>query len=131
MVGDGDPVQWPVLFESLAVVGDDFPTGGNLEEVVRGQRHPKHSRVEGVAGVNVGHAPIDSVGEILVRVGRIIGRLLFSPLGRGFGILGAGEMSEAAGRQYEGDDQPRADCVIQWGVCSHGVRFLPVGCAGL
>src|SRR5271157_4725721 len=52
MVGDGDPVQRPILFEALAVVENDFPTRGNLEEVVGGQRDPEHSGVEGVAGVD-------------------------------------------------------------------------------
>ena len=77
MVGDGDPVQRPVLFEALAVVHDDFPARGNPEEVVGGRRYPEHSRVEGVAGVDVGNAPVDAVGELLVRVGRIIGLLRF------------------------------------------------------
>ena len=77
MVGDGDPVQRPVLFEALAVVEDDFPAPGNPEEVVGGRRYPEHSRVEGVAGVDVGNAPEDAVGELLVRVGRIIGLLCF------------------------------------------------------
>ena len=78
MVGDGEPVQRPVELETLAVVDDDFPAAGGLEEVVGGQRDPEHSGVEGVAGVDVGNAPVDAVGEILVRVGRIIGLLLFN-----------------------------------------------------
>jgi hypothetical protein len=68
MVGDGHPVQRPVLFEAHAVVHDDFPASGNPEEVVGGQRYPKHPRVEGVAGVDVGNAPEDLVREGLAYV---------------------------------------------------------------
>jgi hypothetical protein len=69
MVGDGNPVERPVLFEAEAVVHDDFPAGGNLEEVVRGQCYPKHPRVEGEAGVDVGNTPEDAVGVILAQKG--------------------------------------------------------------
>ena len=57
VVGDGDPVQRPVLLEAQAVVEDDFAARCHSEEVVRGQRDAEHARVEGVAGVDVGHAP--------------------------------------------------------------------------
>ena len=102
MVGDGHPVQRPVLFEAHAVVHDDFPASGNPDEVVGGQRYPKHPRVEGVAGVDVGNAPVDTIGEVLVRVGGIIGLALFTllellPLRRG--ILGRSELAEATGYQ--------------------------------
>ena len=77
MVGDRDPVQRPVLFETLAIVHDDFPARGNPEEVVGSQRYPEHSRVEREAGVDVGNAPVDAGWEISARVGRIIGLLGF------------------------------------------------------
>ena len=124
MVGDGDPVQRPVLFEALAVVDDDFPARGNLEEVVGGQRYPEHSRVEGVAGMDVGNAPVDAVGEFLVRVRRIIGFLCFDWLACSLarrGVLGRGEVTEAAGHQREADGrQAREGCVTQSCVSFHG-----------
>ena len=95
MVGDREPVQRPVDLGALVVVDDDFPASGVSEEVVGSQRDPEHSRVEGVAGVVVGSAPEDAVGELLVRVGRIIGPFLCSPLGGSIGrrgILGRGEV---------------------------------------
>ena len=96
MVGDGDPVQRPVLLEAQAVVDDDFPASGNFEEVVGGQRYPEHSRVEGVAGVDVGDTPVNPFGEFLIRVGRIIGFRCFDWLGCSLalrGILGRGEVT--------------------------------------
>ena len=72
MVGDGDPVQRPVLFEAHAVVHDDFAACGNSEEVVGRQRYPKHSRVEGEAGVDVGNAPVDAIRVGLAHVGGVL-----------------------------------------------------------
>ena len=72
MVGDGDPVQRSVLFEALAVIHDDFPACGNSEEVVGGQRYPKHSRVEGEAGVDVSDAPVNAIRVGLADVGGVL-----------------------------------------------------------
>ena len=51
-----------------AVVQDDFPARGHPEEVVGRRRYPEHSRVEGVAGVDVGDAPENAVREGLIDV---------------------------------------------------------------
>ena len=63
MVGDGEPVQRPVDFDLHAVIDRDFSASGELEEVVGAQRYPKHSRVEGVASVVVGSAPVHPVRD--------------------------------------------------------------------
>ncbi len=130
MVGDGDPVQRPVLFEALAVVEDDFSARGNPEEVVGGRRYPKHSRVKGEAGVDVGNAPEDPTGKLLARVGRIVGLLWFDfacSLARR-DILGCGKMTEAAGQQCEGDGrQTRAYSVMQSCVSFHGCFLSLLG----
>ena len=68
MVGDGDPVERPVLLEAHAVVDDDFAARGNPEEIVGSRRHAEHSRVEGVAGVDVGDAPENAVREGLAHI---------------------------------------------------------------
>ena len=90
MVGDGDPIERPVLFEAHAVVHDDFPAGGRFEQVIGGQRRPEHSGVEREGGVDVGNAPVDAVGDCLARVGGIIGLLRFD---LAWSILGCGEGS--------------------------------------
>ena len=98
MVGNGNPVQRPVLFESHAIIHSHFPARRDLEEVIGAERYPKHPRVEGVAGVDVRDAPVDAVGETLVRVRRIIGLLLCNLAGRSSGrrsILPHGNLTEA------------------------------------
>ena len=123
MVRDGNPVQRPVLFEALAVVHHDLPARGDPEEVVGGHRHPKHSRVEGVAGVDVGNAPEDAAGEFLVRVSRIIWLLCFHvPLDsvRRRGTLRLRGATAAPGHQREASCQARKDCLNLSCVSSHG-----------
>ncbi len=72
---------------------------------------------------------IDAVGELLVRVGRVVG-LLRLDLSRaeslGGGSLGRGDVAEAAGHQREADGrQAREGCVMSSRVSSHGC-FLPL-----
>jgi hypothetical protein len=68
MIGDGEPVQRPVDFDLHAVIDRDFPASGKFEEVVRGQSHPEHSGVKGVAGVVVGSAPVHPVRNGIARL---------------------------------------------------------------
>ena len=72
MVRDSDPVQRPVLFEADAIVHDDFAASGNSEEVIGGQRYPEHARVEGVAGVDVGDAPVHPGRKRLSHIGGVL-----------------------------------------------------------
>ena len=62
----------PVLFEAHAVVHDNFPAPGNPEKIVGSQGYPKHPRVEGVAGVNMGNAPVHPARKALANVRRIL-----------------------------------------------------------
>ena len=64
VVGDGDPIERPVLFEVHSVVDDDLPAGVDCEQVVGGQRDAEHPRVEGVAGVDVCDALRTRVGPV-------------------------------------------------------------------
>ena len=67
------------------------------------------------------------VGIFLVRVGRIVGLLGFDfacSLARR-GILGCGEVTEAAGHEHECDGpQTRASCALQQCVSYHGIFSL-------
>ena len=131
VIGDGDPVQRPVLFEALAVVEDDLTAGGDPEEVVGRRRDPEHSGVEGVAGVDVGDAPVDAIGKLLVRIGRIIGLLRFDRRAGSLGRRGSlchGEGTEAAGRQRQADGRhTRAGCATYSSVLFQGRSLSLLG----
>ena len=47
MVGDGEPVQGPVNLDSHAVGGDEFLAPDKAKHLLRSQRDPHQSGVEG------------------------------------------------------------------------------------
>ena len=71
MVGDGEPVQGPVNLDAHAVGGDEFLAPDKAKHLLRSQRDPHQSGIEGKGGVDVGIPPEDAVRERLVQIGGI------------------------------------------------------------
>ena len=124
VIGDGDPVQRPVLLVALAIVENDFATRRNAEQVLRGQRDAEHPGVERETGMNMRHAPEHAVGKLLIDMGRVSGRLRLYGLRRIRGrrrVPRRGAVTEACKRQYE--------CRAGKNGCNH-VRQSGLSCHG-
>ena len=127
VIGDGNPVQRPVLLVALAVVENDLATRRNAEQVVRGQRDAEHPGVERETGMNMRHTPKHAGRKLLVDVGRVRGRLRLYGLrcirGRRR-VLRRGTVTEACKRQHEcGAGKPGCNHVRQSDLSRHGTSL--------
>ena len=127
VIGDGNPVQRPVLLVALAIVENDFATRRNAEQVLRGQRDAEHPGVEREAGMDMRHAPEDAGRKLLIDVGRVRGRLRLHGLWcirRRRRVLRRGTVTEACECQHEcGAGKPGCNHIRQPVLSCHGASL--------